>query len=194
MMSSEKGEKPCLIVVDVQHGSFTIPGSPIADETGLLRRINKLIAWARSAAVPIVFTRFEGSQGTLFARDEPGFQLRETLQVDRHDIIVDKPDSDAFLRSSLQDTLARLDAGTLLLCGLQTEFCIDATCRSAYALGYKVVLVEDCHGSSDNEVLTAAQIVAHHNASLSRLWVSLSSSEDLCSSAPDNAANALTCE
>jgi nicotinamidase-related amidase len=44
-----------------------------------------------------------------------------------------------------------------------TEYCIDPTCRRAVTLGYDVTLVGDGHLTRDNGVLSAAQIIAHHN-------------------------------
>jgi len=54
----------------------------------------------------------------------------------------------------------------LIICGLQTDFCVDTTVRRAFTLGYHVTLVADAHSTLDNGVLTAAQIIAHHNATL----------------------------
>jgi len=47
-----------------------------------------------------------------------------------------------------------------------TEYCVDTTCRRAISLGYDVTLVSDAHTTVDNKLLTAAQIIAHHNALL----------------------------
>lgn len=44
--------------------------------------------------------------------------------------------------------------------------CVDTTSRVAISRGYDVTLVRDAHTTSDSEVLTAAQIVAHHNYTL----------------------------
>jgi nicotinamidase-related amidase len=41
--------------------------------------------------------------------------------------------------------------------------------RRALALGYEVVLVADAHSTVDNGVLSAAQIIAHHNTTLSNI-------------------------
>ena len=48
-----------------------------------------------------------------------------------------------------------------------TQFCVDTTVRRAVSNGFDVVLVEDGHATSDFGVLTADQIVAHHNRLLS---------------------------
>jgi len=57
----------------------------------------------------------------------------------------------------------------LVVCGLQSEFCVDSTVRAALAQGYAVTLVKDGHSTLANGVLSAAQISAHHNATLAHL-------------------------
>ena len=47
-----------------------------------------------------------------------------------------------------------------------TEYCVDTTARRAVSMGYDVTLVSDAHTTIDNKLLTAAQIIAHHNALL----------------------------
>jgi len=57
----------------------------------------------------------------------------------------------------------------LVICGFQSEFCVDTTTRRALALGYPVTLVADGHSTTDNGVLKAAQISAHHNETLANI-------------------------
>jgi nicotinamidase-related amidase len=65
--------------------------------------------------------------------------------------------------------------------GLQTELCVDTTVRRACTLGYRITLVADGHSTLDNGVLTAAQIIAHHNATLANFGpqVALAKSSEL---------------
>ncbi|MNW18398.1 Isochorismatase family protein [compost metagenome] len=57
----------------------------------------------------------------------------------------------------------------MIVCGAQSDFCVDTTVRRALALGYEVVLVADAHSTLDNGVLVAAQIIAHHNTTLGNM-------------------------
>ena len=63
--------------------------------------------------------------------------------------------------------------------GMQTEFCIDTNCRAAFDLGYKVVLAKDGHTTFDTPVLSAAQIIAHHNRTLNGSFVELAAADDI---------------
>ncbi|NUT45967.1 MAG: isochorismatase family protein [Saccharothrix sp.] len=63
--------------------------------------------------------------------------------------------------------LARRAVDTMVLTGLATDYCVDATARSALSHGFDVVLVRDGHSpAADGDPvagLTAAQVVDRHN-------------------------------
>ena len=63
----------------------------------------------------------------------------------------------------------------LVVCGLQSEFCVDSTVRHASTLGFPVTLVADAHSTWDAASLTAAQIIEHHNRVLAT-YVTVASS------------------
>jgi nicotinamidase-related amidase len=56
----------------------------------------------------------------------------------------------------------------VVVCGLQTDCCVNATARAALPLGYAVVLAADAHSTEDRE-RAAADVVAEHNAALAAL-------------------------
>jgi nicotinamidase-related amidase len=77
-----------------------------------------------------------------------------------------KGPADAFYRTQLHEELARRGITQVILMGMQTEYCIDTTCRHAFALDYRVTLVKDGHSTYDTDRLPAVEIIAHHNAVL----------------------------
>ena len=97
------------------------------------------------------------------------WKLAPLLERRSTDVVVRKTASDAFLNTNLQELLVSRGIADLIVCGLQSEFCIDSTVRRAMALGYPVVLVADGHSTFDNGVLLATQISAHHNQTLSSI-------------------------
>jgi nicotinamidase-related amidase len=97
------------------------------------------------------------------------WKLAPLLERVSTDVVVRKTASDAFLDTNLQELLVSRGIADLVICGLQSEFCVDSTVRRAMALGYPVVLVADGHSTFDNGVLLAPQISAHHNKTLSSI-------------------------
>jgi nicotinamidase-related amidase len=50
-----------------------------------------------------------------------------------------------------------------LIAGWATDFCVDATVRSAVSHDYHVTIVSDGHTVSDRPHLTARDVIRHHN-------------------------------
>lgn len=159
--------RSALIVIDVQSALCTGP-LWVHEAEAVIRRINGLARRARSAGVPVVWVQHQSADGPL-AWGSPGWQWAPGLGVQASDQVQAKSHSDAFQRTELADSLHRQGIDHLVVCGMQSDFCVDSTVRRALALGFPVTLVEDAHTTVDNAVLKAAQITAHHTATLCSL-------------------------
>lgn len=156
-----------LLIIDVQHALCS--GQWAAhDIERVVDRINAVAARARAAGVPVIFIQHEESDGPLEYGTE-GWQLYGRLDARPEDTRLRKAASDSFHKTDLQALLQSRKVDHLIVCGLQSEFCVDSTVRGALARGYPVTLVADGHSTLDNEVLSASQISAHHNATLANL-------------------------
>lgn len=158
--------KQVLIVIDVQNAMTSgeqLP--PVYQVDSLTANINSLIAKARSSNIPIVFIKHNSPAGS----DSPvaigtdGNEISHFLNRDNNDQIVEKEFLDSFYKTDLAHILSELNAKKLVICGAQSEFCVDTFCRSAFSKNYKLILIEDAHSTWDNGDLTAKQIISHHN-------------------------------
>ena len=156
-----------VLVIDVQQGLCEGEGAAL-DCVGTIRRINSVARKARAAGVPVIFIQHESSAGYL-ERGTEAWQLADGIEVEPTDLRISKTTPDAFLRTDLQQTLHRLGVSELVVCGMHTEFCVDTTTRRALALGFPVVLVSDAHTSAGNAAIGPAQVISHHNATLSNI-------------------------
>ena len=73
-----------------------------------------------------------------------------------------------FTRLHSWTSYAASGSAHLVVTGMQTEFCVDTTCRRAISLGLNVTLVSDAHTTID-AAFPAEQIIRHHNTVLPRL-------------------------
>jgi nicotinamidase-related amidase len=157
-----------LLIIDVQRVMSEGPYTAY-DVDGVIDRINLVSQRTRAAGAPVVVIQHETTGGKEMDHGTEGWQLALRLEVQPTDIRLRKKASDSFHQTELQETLQRLGVTHLIVCGLQSDFCVDTTTRRALALGYPVTLVSDGHSTLDNGVLSAAQIVAHHNVTLANL-------------------------
>ena len=71
--------------------------------------------------------------------------------------------NDPFAGTDLQSRLKEIAPDRVLIAGWATDFCVDATVRSAVANHHNVVVVADGHTLSDRPHLDAISIIRHHN-------------------------------
>ena len=159
--------KSALLIIDVQRALCAGEWAAF-DIDNVVARINTVSAQARAVGVPVVLIQHEEADGPM-QFDTEGWQLADSLVTHAADLRLRKMACDSFHQTDLQAHLQALGVTDLMVCGLQSEFCVDATVRRALALGYPVTLVADGHSTLDNGVLAAAQISAHHNATLGNM-------------------------
>ncbi len=158
-------DKTALLIVDVQLGMFD-EDDPVYNGQKLLETLGGLIAQAREAGVPVVYVQHQGGSGHPLNPDAPGYPIHLAIAPREGETVVTKRTPDSFHETALQAELAAKGIERLVLAGIQTELCIDTTCRRASSLGYEVMLVTDGHSTWDRGQLSAAQIIAHHNDTL----------------------------
>ena len=141
-----------LLIIDVQQ---SLVDEGIWGSKRVLERLNQLIATARSEQIPVVLVRD--------TRVEPDGTFHRSLDRQTHDLEIVKSFCNSFMETHLDEVLRSKNIDRLIVGGMQSDFCVDTTCRQAAALGYDVLLVSDAHSTLDHEHLKAEQIVAHHN-------------------------------
>jgi nicotinamidase-related amidase len=157
-----------LLIIDVQRvlteGRWACHDSP-----GVIERINALSRKARAAAAPVVVIQHETAAGGDMDHGSDAWKLAPALETREGDLFVRKTATDSFHKTGLDELLKARGVDNLVICGMQSDFCVDTTTRRAMALGYPVQLVADGHSTVDNRVLKAPQIIAHHNETLANI-------------------------
>jgi nicotinamidase-related amidase len=153
-----------LLVIDVQRA--IVEGS--YRETEVLAAIADMAARARAAAAPVVYLQHCDDRYQPLMKGAEGWAIHSAVAPKPGDVVIEKTASDSFYRTSLGAELERRGIGRLVMCGLQTEFCVDATARAALSHGYDVVLAADAHTTGD-AILPADTTIRHHNRALRHL-------------------------
>ena len=145
----------------------------------VLAHINRLIAQARKAGAPVFAARHVGPPGSPIEPGSALTQLLKQLTIDPQlDTVFDKHRPNSFIGTGLAERLADANVSELVIAGMKTEYCVDATCRAAADMGFPALLVADAHTSMDTPALPAASIIAHHNLTLNGPFVRLVNTAD----------------
>lgn len=167
-----------LLIIDVQAAMF-VENDPVYQGEALLTKLVKLIYGARVAGVPVIYIQHCSNADDDLKIGSPGWAIHTTIAPLSDDLIVQKHHPDSFQDTILQSELERRNIIQLILAGIQTEYCVDTTCRRAYSLGYNVVLVQDAHSTWNSNALQAQQIIDHHNLVLGDWFAKLKSTIEI---------------
>ena len=159
--------KTAAIVIDMQRGLCSGPYAAW-DIDRVTANVNEIITHARRVGAPVILIQHEEAGGPLEYGTE-GWEIYDGVTTDPSDLHLPKRACDSFHSTQLHTFLEKQGVRRLVICGVQTDFCVDTTVRRALSLGYDVTLVGDAHSTLDNGVLNAAQIVQHHNVVLGSL-------------------------
>lgn len=168
---------PALVVVDMQNG-FCKPdgfmdklGLDYTPSAAVIEPVARLIGIVRRAGLPIFFTRYwlkpdYSDAGRLLevlpAVKDHGGMVRETwdgalieeLRPQPGDETLDKTRHSAFYETDFNDRLTRLGIDTLVICGVTTNVCVEATARDGFARDYRIAIVSDASAAVTPEMHT----------------------------------------
>ena len=140
-----------LMVVDVQNR--LINEHPY-NEKKVVGNIKKLIEAARNNEKEVIYVRHDDGEGTELEKGTYGWQIYGEISPNSNEKIFDKKFNSAFIKTGLKEYLESKNIDTIILTGLQTEYCIDATCKSAFEHEYKIIIPEETNTTFDNEYLS----------------------------------------
>lgn len=166
------------LIIDMQVGNFS-GSDPVYKGNELLSKVKNLIVRARSAKTPIIYVQNNGGSGDPDEYGTPGWKIHPSIAPIEGDVVVQKRTPDAFHETNLKRELETRRITKLIVAGLQTEYCVDTTCRRAFSLGYTVIIVKDAHSTWDSPLFTAQQIIEHHNYVLGSWFAALKNEKEI---------------
>lgn len=154
------GKAPALLIVDFVMAYLDKRSPLYAGVEDALASTARLLAVARVAGVPVIFTRVEyskgGADGGLFFRKVPALKVFEAgsamgvfpdqLKPQENELVVTKHYASAFFGTSLASTLTATCVDTLVIAGLSTSGCVRATALDALQHGFAPFVVTEACG------------------------------------------------
>ena len=159
MTTLESRPSSALLVIDVQND--VVEGAH--DRSAVVAAIGRLVDRARDEDVPVVWVR-HSDEGLVHGSD--GWRIVDELRPGDAEPVVEKNHGDAFEATTLDEALARLAVGRLVVTGAESDACIRSTIHGGFTRGYDVTLVGDAHTTGDKTAWGApspGDVVAHTN-------------------------------
>ncbi|MCE5189288.1 MAG: cysteine hydrolase [Eubacteriales bacterium] len=148
--------KTALLVIDVQNA--LIDDHPAQTDL-FLRNIVTLIDTAHAFGAEVIYVRHDGGVGDVLEYGTPGWQLHSSLTPETQEHIFEKRFPSSFKETGLREYLHQKAIERLVLCGMQTEYCIDSSAKAAFEHGFEVAVPCDATTTYNNPFLSGEQII-----------------------------------
>ena len=153
-----------LLIVDVQKAM--IDDHPF-HEKELLKNIERLLKTARQNRIEVIYVRHDGGIGDELESCTEGWEIYPSIAPKLTEKIFDKRFNSAFKETQLKEYLSEKNIGTIVLAGMQTEYCIDATCKVAFEYGFTVLIPEGTTTTYDNDFFSGAVTAKYYEQ---KIW------------------------
>ena len=125
--------------------------------------VKELINKARHNQIEVIFVRHDDGIGSELTKGNDGFEIYEGFQPNNDEIIFDKKVNSSFKDTGLLEYLKQKKENTIIIVGLQTEYCIDATIKAGFEHGFKIIIPENTNSTFDNQYMTAEQTYRYYH-------------------------------
>ncbi|MFS0734678.1 cysteine hydrolase family protein [Microbacterium sp. 1P10UB] len=139
---------PLLLLIDIQRDYFPGGRMPLVGPDAAADAAAQLLAAQRSHGGAVVHVRHESPSGFLEA-GTPGAEIDSRVAPAGDEVVVVKHAPNAFVETELDDLLRARGVTELIVAGMMTSMCVDATVRAASDLGYTVTVAADACAAPD---------------------------------------------
>lgn len=146
-MGCEGGMGMVLLVLDVQKEIMT----ENLYRFSLFRScLQKLVEKARQRGTEVIFVRHDDGEGTVMTKGNAGFEIDTCVAPLPGERIFDKKVNSAFRDSGLKEYLLQKVEKDIMLVGLQTDYCMDATVKAGFEHEFRMMVPVECNTTFDN--------------------------------------------
>jgi nicotinamidase-related amidase len=148
-----------LLIVDVQNG--LVDAKPFRYHE-MIHIIQQLIREARKHHIDIMYVQHTETESGGLVANTQAWEIDASIAPQSEDFVFTKTANSAFRQTPLRSRLEERNIDTLIIVGMQTEYCIDATVKVAFEYGYRILIPEGGTTTFDSPLLSAAIINEHY--------------------------------
>lgn len=149
-----------LLVVDTQN---LIMNNELYKFQVLVHRIRTLIEKARNNHIEVIYVRHDDGVGQELTKGTQGYEIYEDFRPMPDERVFDKDVNSAFKGTGLLDYLRKKGEDTIIIVGLQTDYCIDATVKGGFEHGFKMIVLANTNSTIDNAYMSAENSYKYYN-------------------------------
>jgi len=184
--------KTALLIIDVQNDYFEGGSMALADSLTAARNVRRMLDAFRGRHLPVFHVRHvsvrEGA--TFFIPGTVGAEIHPDVRPIDGETIIEKHFPNSFRETELSVHLDNQEITDLVICGMMSEMCVDATVRAAFDQGFNCTLVHDACAAGDREfagdTINSSQVHAAIMSALGAVYARITNTDEIISEITQN--------
>lgn len=174
-----------LILIDIQKDYFPGGRMELAGPIEASEAASRLLTAFRERGLPIVHIQHIAARegATFFVPSTEGINFHENVNPLPDETVIVKHYPNSFRETSLSSTLEAQKIDQIVVCGMMSHMCIDATVRAAFDKGYNCIVAHDACAARNlafgDVAVSAEQVHAGFMAALSSLYAKVIKADEV---------------
>lgn len=141
-----------LVIVDIQRDYFPGGNMALHEPEAAAAKASQVLEAFRAAGEPIIHIQHLSPAGAGFLEEgTEGAEIAAPVAPQEGETLITKKAPNSFLGTDLEQHLRSLDIEEVVVTGMMTSMCVDATTRAGADLGFKMTLVPDACAAPELE-------------------------------------------
>jgi nicotinamidase-related amidase len=134
-----------LLIVDIQNDYFPGGRNPLEGPERAAAKARELLGAFRASGEPLVHMQhvWDAPDAAFMQPGTPGVEIHDSVSPADGETVIQKANPNSFLDTPLEKHLRDQGVDSLVVCGMMTSMCVDATVRAAADLGFATTVVHD---------------------------------------------------
>ena len=143
--------KTALLIIDIQKDYFPGGKFPLVEPLAAAKKAYQLLQCFREHGGSHIHIQHISLKpdAAFFIKGDSGSDIHDSVAHFEHEPIVYKHYPNSFRETNLLEMLKEWGVERVVICGMMTHMCVDATARAAGDLGFQVIVAEDACATRD---------------------------------------------
>jgi nicotinamidase-related amidase len=174
-----------LLIIDIQRDYFPGGAYPLVEPEAAASAARQLLEHFRDDGAPVVHLRhvWDAPEATFMRPGTDGVEIHPLVEPEERETVIEKDMPNGFVGTDLEQRLRSDGIEELVVAGMMSSMCVDATVRSAAERGFTVTVVHDACAAPDLEfggtAIPGASVHGAFMAALGDGYATLASSEEV---------------
>ena len=140
-----------LVIIDIQNDYFPGGRMELVGSDAAAGRARELLSAFRATADPVFHVQhvWDSEDAPFFAPGTDGVEIHQAVRPEAGEPLIVKEHANAFLETALAEKLREAGVEDVVICGMMTSMCVDASARAAADLGFRTSIAADACAAPD---------------------------------------------